>query len=144
VYPEVISCFGKNDFVSLFVCPEVELSLGDSRVSATDVRFLRRLVRDAKFRNATPEFTFTIWETVRKNEERNIFPNLSHVQYRINSYLAYELYMIAPYAIRLLQAIPKESPHASAARRYLKLLQALSEISDAYLPSDSLFREFIG
>ena len=144
VYPEVLSCFGKTDFVSLFVCPEIELSLGDDRISATDVRFLRRLVRDAKFRNATPEFTFTLWETVRENEEKNIFPNLAHVQYRINSYLAYEPYVIAPYAKGLLQAIPKESRHAPAAERYLRILKSIPEISDDCLPADSLFREFIG
>ncbi len=144
VYPEVTACFRGTPFVSLFVCPEIELSVGDRPLCATDVRFLRRLVRDSKFRSATPEFTFTIWETVRANEEKNIFPNLFDVQYRINSYLEYELYMIAPMAKVLLQTIPQKSRHAEAATRYLEILSALPEISDAYLPSDSLFREFIG
>lgn len=144
VYPEVLSCFGKNEFVSLFVCPEVELALGEARLSATDVRFLRRLVRDAKFRNAEPEFTFTLWKTVRENEEKNIFPNLAKVRYRVNSYLAYEPYMIAPLAVRLLRSIGKQSAHAERAEGYIRLLSSLPEISERYLPPDSLFREFIG
>lgn len=144
VYPEVLACFGKHPHVSLFVCPEADLELGDARLSGTDVRFLRRLVRDSKFRSATPEFTFTIWESVRKNEEKNIFPNLATVQYRINSYLEYELYMIASMAKALLQEIPVTSRHAEKAARYFELLSRLPQISDSYLPIDSLFREFIG
>ena len=144
VYPDVISCFGQNEFVSLFVCPEVRFSHGRETFDATDVRFLRRLVRDEKFRNASPEFTFTLWENVRKNEETNIFPNLKDVQYTINSYLEYELYMIARYAKPLLRSIDDTSRHAHQAKRYLDLLSSLPEISSSYLPQDSLFREFIG
>ena len=144
VYPEVVACFGKSPFVSLFVSPEVNLSVNGVALCAEDIRFLRRLVRDAKFRNAAPEFTFTLWETVRSNEEKNIFPNLSAVTYRIDSYLEYELYMIAPFAKALLVGITPDSEHFVKAERYYRMLNSLPEISHTYLPSDSLFREFIG
>ena len=144
VYPEVVACFGKSPFVSLFVSPEVNLSVNGVALCAEDIRFLRRLVRDAKFRNAAPEFTFTLWETVRSNEEKNIFPNLSAVTYRIDSYLEHELYMIAPFAKALLVGITPDSEHFAKAERYYRMLNSLPEISHTYLPSDSLFREFIG
>ena len=144
VYPEVLSCFPGASCASLFVCPEADILTDRARLCATDVRFLRRLVRDAKFRDAAPEFTFEIWESVRQNEEKNIFPNLSSVQYRVNSYLEFELYMIAPLAIELLAQIPSQGRFGGAARRYLEILSSLPEIPLSYLPPDSLFREFVG
>ena len=144
VYPAVTACFGANPYLSLFICPTVGLRVADESLDAADIRFLRRLVRDAKFRSASPEFTFSIWETVRRNEIVNIFPNLSEIDYTIDSYLAYELPMIRPFAEPLLREITRQSSHYDSAQRYLRILSEVEPISDGYLPKDSLFREFIG
>ncbi len=144
VYPSVTSLFLGHPCASVYISVGVDAACPGAVFAKEDIRFLRRLVRDARFRAASPEFTFRLWETVRENELRNILPYADNAEHSICSYLPYELHMIRPYAEELLSEIGKDSPYFGEASRLLGMLSYVPIISDAYLTEDSLFREFLG
>ena len=78
---------------------------------AVDIRFYRRLVRDFYRREASPEFTFELWESVRENENKNIFPFTSLANININSTLCYEIGMLKPYLDEILPLVPDTSKY---------------------------------
>lgn len=131
-------------FISEMTC----INLDDhNRIRTTDVRLLRRIVRDNQFRATPPEETLSMWASVRKGEETWIFPYLELADSVFNSALHYELPVLGHYAYRLLQAIPPESPHYLTARRVVKMLNYFPDIPENILdevPPLSLLREFIG
>lgn len=144
VYPSVTSFFLGHPYASVYISVGVDAACPGASFAREDIRFLRRLVRDARFRAASPEFTFRLWETVRENELRNILPYADNADHSICSYLPYELHMIRPYAEELLSEIGRESRYFSEASRLCEMLSYVPPISDAYLQRDSLFREFLG
>ena len=146
VYPEVTSLLSGVRCKSIFINVTEDVTVNNVFLSKTDVRLIRRIVRDFRFRSASPEFTLDIWKNVRKNEEENIFPYVAECDFTINSMQPYELFMIAPFAIPLLESVPDSSPHAQAAYGLLAKLRALSgnEIDPACLAPDSLYHEFLG
>ncbi|MBR6668402.1 MAG: nucleoside kinase [Clostridia bacterium] len=131
-------------FVSALTC----INLDDhNRIRTTDVRLLRRIVRDNQFRSTPPEETLAMWPSVRKGEETWIFPHQERADSMINTALHYELPVLGHYAYALLKAIPPESPHYLTARRMVKMLNYFPDISEDVLdevPPLSLLREFIG
>ncbi len=131
-------------FVSALTC----INLDDhNRIRTTDVRLLRRIVRDNQFRSTPPEETLAMWPSVRKGEETWIFPHQERADSMINTALHYELPVLGHYAYALLKAIPPESPHYLTARRLVKMLNYFPDISEDVLdevPPLSLLREFIG
>lgn len=144
VYPSVISLLRGHAFTSVYISVEKEVCCEGEIFRREDIRFLRRLVRDARFRGASPEFTFRLWETVRQNELRNILPFAEECDRKICSYLPYELHMIRPHAQRLLSQIGEQSRYFTQAQRLLRMLSYVPAISDEYLPQNSIFREFLG
>ena len=145
VYPEVTSLFGDR-YTSVFICVKDEVMCNGVYFSPHEIRLLRRVVRDYKFRNTSPENTLMIWESVRENEETSIFPNANNPDFFIDSFLTYELYMISNYALPLLRQVPLESSFKSCADsliRRLELLKTDFYLSD-FVPDSSMFREFIG
>lgn len=144
IYPQVTALFGRHHYRSVFLWVGEDASYGDTVFTIDDLRFLRRLVRDARFRSAEPEFTFRIWETVRANEEKHIFPFSDASDYLISTYHAYEPNMLRDEAIALLSTIRDESPWYPAAENLIKRLSPLPSISPAYLTEQSLFHEFFG
>ena len=146
VYPEVTALLSACRCKSIFINVTEDVMVNDVFFSRTDVRLIRRIVRDYRFRSAIPEFTLDIWKNVRKNEEENIFPYVADCDFTINSMQPYELFMLAPFAIPLLESVPDSSIHAQTACELLTKLLALSgnEIDPACLAPDSLYHEFLG
>ncbi|MBQ9325913.1 MAG: nucleoside kinase [Clostridia bacterium] len=131
-------------FVSALTC----LNLDDhNRIRTTDVRLLRRLVRDHQFRNTDPRDTFAMWESVRRGEETWIFPFQENADSVFNTTLHYELPILAHYARPLLQIIGPSDPGYLFAFRLRKMLNYLPAVDPEIfneIPPLSLLREFIG
>lgn len=145
VYPEVTELFGEN-YKSIFISVADDVSYRGVELSRNEIRLLRRIVRDYQFRNATAEFTFFLWDGVRDNEEKNIFPNAAECDVYINSFLAYELFIIDNYARDLLLSVPEESVHRADAEALFNKISAFDNpyFEDRMIPNNSVFREFIG
>lgn len=119
----------------------------NNNISTSDNRLLRRMVRDNRVRGITPEETIMRWHSVRRGENRNIFPFQENADASFNSALIYELPMLKYYAEPLLRRIAPSSPAYTEAIRLLKFLDyivALSPEEISAIPPTSIMREFIG
>lgn len=135
----------KSNKFKIFISPQAQINLDDhSPLSLTDLRLLRRLVRDKKFRSAPAEETFGMWPKVRAGEFKWIYATQEGADFVFNSYLPYELPVMKKYAMPLLQAIDKDSPYFTIAERLMRMLKFFIPLEDAWVPSNSLMREFIG
>ncbi len=145
VYPEVTALFGGKNR-SIFISVAEDVSYNGVTLASDEVRILRRIVRDNKFRNATAEFTLHLWDGVRSNEEKNIFPNAQNCDVYINSFLEYELFIIAKYARPLLMTVPADSKYRDEADVLERKLEVFDcdFLDDRMIPKNSVFREFIG
>lgn len=145
VYPEVTRLF-REGFHSIFMNVAEEVRYGNVVLSGTEIRLLRRTVRDCKFRGATPEFTLHLWEGVRDNEERNIFPNAAGCDLTLDSFLPYEPFYLARYALPMLETVPEDSRYRDEADGLAEKLRAFDcpYFEDRMIPTNSVFREFIG
>ena len=144
LYPEVNALFDLyGESVGIYIAPLSPLTSGDVTWEPNELRLLRRLVRDYHFRKTAPEQTFFLWEGVRRNEELNIFPYAHSCSYRIDSTMPYELGILKLCLSQVLPTVSKESPYRPLADEILRKLAAVAPISDALLPPDSLYQEFI-
>ncbi len=109
----------------------------------SDCRFVRRLVRDARHRNADAEQTYTLWDNVKKNERVSIEPYKKYADVTINTFFPYERYILDDDAVRLLDAVEPESNHYKSARHLIDLLDLSEQWADDVIPENSLLREFI-
>lgn len=135
----------KNEKYKIFISPQAQINLDDHNpLSLTDLRLLRRIVRDKKFRNSPAEETFAMWSKVRAGEFKWIYPYQEGSDYVFNSFLPYELAVMKKYALPLLQALPADSPCNSDAHRLIRMLKFFIDMPDEWVPSNSLMREFIG
>ena len=115
-----------------------------NRISTTDTRLVRRIVRDYNFRGYSAKSTLSTWHKVNKAEEKNIFPYQEGADAIFNTSLIYELSALKPQVMPLLEAIGKDEPEYAEARRLIKMLQYFEPIPKEDVPSNSLLREFIG
>ncbi|MBS4537811.1 nucleoside kinase [Clostridium sp. D2Q-11] len=116
-----------------------------NRIPTTDNRLIRRIVRDSKYRGRTAEGTLELWSSVRRGEERNIFPYQEQADVMFNSALVYELAVLRKYAEPLLKEVTRSSIHYGEAKRLLKFLGYFKIIrNDDIIPSTSILKEFIG
>jgi uridine kinase len=115
-----------------------------NRLSTTDLREIRRLVRDARTRGFSASETIARWESVRHGEEENIFPFRETADVTFNSATLYDLSVLKTFAEPLLFAIDREAPEYTEASRLLKLLDYFLGLSCEDVPRNSLLREFIG
>ena len=131
-------------FVSALTC----LNLDDhNRIRTTDVRLLRRIVRDYHFRNTPPEKTLAMWPSVRRGEEQWVFPCQEMADSMFNTALHYELPILRHYAYDMLDRVQEDCEGYVLARRLMKMLHYVPDISESLLneiPPLSLLREFIG
>lgn len=135
----------KHAKFKIFISPQAQMNLDDhTPVSLTDLRLIRRIVRDYKFRNASAEETISMWPSVRRGEFKWIYDTQEGCDYVYNSMLSYELPVMKKYAQPLLQAIPDDSPCFPTAERLLRMLKFFISMDDQWVPSNSLMREFIG
>ena len=115
-----------------------------NRISTTDARLLRRIARDARTRGFSAQATIAMWPSVRRGEEKNIFPYQDSADRVFNSALIYETALLRPYVEPLLYRIPKTSPEYPEAKRLLKFLSYFLSIPADEVPRTSLIREFTG
>ena len=135
----------KSAKFKIFIAPQSQTNLDDHNpVSLTDLRLIRRIVRDKKFRNSSAEETLSMWPSVRRGEFKWIYDTQEGSDYVYNSYLPYELPVMKKYALPLLQAIDKESEYWPDAARLIRMLKFFIDMEDNWVPSNSLMREFIG
>lgn len=135
----------KSAKFKIFISPTSQLNLDEhTPVSLTDLRLVRRIVRDFKFRNASAEETIGMWPSVRAGEFRWIYATQEGSDYVYNSILPYELAVMRKYAMPLLSKIQPESPCYPTAQRLMKMLKHFVDMNEEWVPSNSLMREFIG
>ena len=115
-----------------------------NRIATTDVRLLRRMVRDNRTRGTAATGTLNMWQSVRRGEEKYIFPFQESADAVFNSALIYELSVLKLYAEPLLFGISKEDPQYYEAKRLLKFLDYFLGVTSEGLPNNSLIREFVG
>ncbi len=115
-----------------------------NRISTTDTRLIRRLVRDYNFRGYDALKTLQNWGMVNRGEENYIFPYQEDADSMFNTSLIYEISALKKYALPLLNAIDNTHPEYSEAKSLCELLKYFDDINDEYIPQNSLLREFIG
>ncbi len=115
-----------------------------NRIPTTDGRLIRRMVRDYRTRGASAKRTLSMWESVRRGEEENIFPFQEEADAMFNSALVYELAVLKQFIEPLLFGIPKEDPEFLEAKRLLKFMEYFLGISSEDVPHNSILREFVG
>lgn len=129
----------------LYVSALTQLNLDHhNRVSTTDTRLIRRIVRDAATRGYTAADTLRRWDSVRKGETTRIFPYQENADVMFNSALVYELAALRPLAEPLLLQVPPDTPEYVRAKRLLSLLAWFQPCPHDIIPDNSLLREFIG
>lgn len=129
----------------VFVCPFTPLSIDrHNHLSTTDMRLIRRIVRDNRTRGYTVEDTMKSWAKVKAGEEKYIFPYTDDVDAVLNTAYVYELGVLRVFAEPLLYSVKMNSPHYEEARRLLGLLRNFFPISSEYIEDDNTLREFIG
>lgn len=115
-----------------------------NRISTTDTRMLRRILRDSRDRGYSATDTIQRWESVRAGEKEHIFPYQENADVMFNSALAYELTTLKPLVEPLLRQVPFGSPEHIEAKRLLKFLEWFLPTGTEYVPDNSILREFIG
>ncbi len=115
-----------------------------NRISTTDSRLIRRIVRDYQFRGYSALHTLKMWPSVNRGEEKNIFPFQEEADIMFNTSLVYEISALKPMALPLLQEIDSSEPEYAEAKRLCEILQYFEEIPKELIPTNSLLREFLG
>ena len=115
-----------------------------NRISTTDTRLIRRIVRDYQFRGYSALHTLNTWHKVTEGEEKNIFPYQELANTIFNTSLIYELNALKPIAMPLLQEITDEYREYAEAQRLINILKYFREVPKSYVPNNSLLKEFLG
>ncbi len=115
-----------------------------NRISSTDTRLVRRIVRDYQFRGYSAKQTIAGWYMVNRGEEKNIFPYQENANVIFNTSLIYELGVLKAIAMPLLEEIKPEEPEYAEARRLINMLRYFEIIPAEYVPANSLIKEFVG
>ncbi len=144
VYPEVTSLFPREALLSLYISVEDTVEAEGGLWLPREIRLLRRLLRDSKFRGTDAETTFSHWGGVVRNELASIEPYKDGCDHRIDSSMPYELCVLRDPLLALLDTVDEGSDHAVTARLLREKLSRLPSIPQAYVPADSVLREFIG
>lgn len=144
VYPDLTRYLAGSPYEALFISVEDSLSVGGKVFAPRELRFMRRLVRDYKFRASDAENTFAIWQSVLDNEETHIYPNIGANVTRLDSLLLYEVQVIKPFVLDVLSTLPACSAFAPQADKIREKLSGIEPIPAQLVPAESVFREFIG
>ena len=129
----------------IYISALTQLNIDEhNRIPTTDMRLLRRMVRDNRTRGYSAAQTIDRWPDVRRGEERNIFPFQDQADVILNTSMIYELAVIKSFAEPLLFGIPMEAPEYIEAKRLLKFLDYVLPLSPEVVPGTSIVREFIG
>ena len=142
---KLTSLIAKHQKFKIFIAPQAQINLDNHNpISLTDLRLLRRIVRDFQFRNASAEETMEMWPSVRKGEFKWIYKTQENADYVFNSLLPYELCVMKTFALPLLKKIDYNSPHYILANRLVKFLKYFVDLDTKWIPCNSILREFVG
>lgn len=132
--------------LKIFVSALTPMSLDAfNRIHTTDLRLLRRMVRDSRFRSHDALDTIKMWPSVRYGEEKYIFPCQEEADIFFNTSLIYEPAILRKFAVPLLETVPKEEKKAFfTASRLLRLLRLVEPLDEDMIPNNSILKEFIG
>jgi uridine kinase len=143
--PSLVTQISREHILRIYISALTQLKLDRlNRVATSDTRLLRRIVRDARTRGYTARQTISRWESVRRGEERNIFPYQEQADVMFNSALVYELALLKPFAEPLLRQVEPGVPEYVETRRLLTFLEWFHPCDASLVPEDSILREFIG
>lgn len=135
----------KENKFKIYISALTQLNIDEhNRIPSTDGRLIRRMVRDARTRGITAKQTIDMWYSVRRGEEKYIFPYQEEADVMFNSALIYELAVLKLYAEPLLFGINKDEPEYLEAKRLLKFLDYFLAIGSEDIPNNSILREFVG
>ena len=142
---ELLREIPKSKKYKIYVSPLVYLNIDDdNRINLTDIRLLRRMVRDNRTRGYTPSQTLQTWKEVREGEEKYVFPYQDCADVVCNTFSPSELPIMKVYALPLLYKVPAEDPEYLTVLRLIKLLNLVLPLPSDDVPSLSILREFIG
>lgn len=142
---ELLTNIPKKKKFKIYVSPLTYLNIdNDNRISMTDLRLLRRMVRDNRTRGYSPSVTLGTWMKVRSGEEKHVFPYQDNADALFNTSLAYELSVLKTYVEPLLFSIKEDDPEYQTAQRLIELLKFVLPIPSESVPKTSILREFIG
>lgn len=143
--PKLISKVSNDNIFKIYISALTQLNIDNhNRISTTDVRKVRRIVRDSLSRGYGAEETLKMWPAIRKGEKNNIFIYQEGADAIFNSTLVYELCVLKPYALKELEKVSENSSVYAEAIRLKSFLSFFKEISIDEVPKNSLLREFIG
>lgn len=143
--PQLLPGIPPETTFRIYVSALTQLNLDrQNRISTTDTREVRRIVRDARERGYSAKQTVQRWESVVRGEKVNIFPYQENANVMFNSALAYELAALKPLAEPLLRQVPYGCPEYIEAKRMLALLEWFEPLESDLIPDNSILREFVG
>jgi len=143
--PQLLAGIPQEQTFRIYVSCLTQLNLDrQNRISTTDTRLIRRIVRDAHERGYSARDTICRWDSVRNGEKTNIFPYQENADIMFNSALVYELSALKPLAEPLLRQVPYGIPEHIEAKRLLALLEWFLPIDSELIPDNSILREFVG
>jgi uridine kinase len=129
----------------IYISPLTQINMDNhNRIATTDVRMIRRIVRDYLSRGYDVEYTLKMWASIRRGEDKNIFPYQEDADVMFNSALIYELAVLKKYALEELYKVHPESQVYNEARRLIEFLHFFKDVDKDVVPTNSLIREFIG
>ncbi|WP_195970949.1 nucleoside kinase [Clostridium thermobutyricum] len=143
--PKLTEKVKEENKYKIYISALTQLNLDNhNRIHTTDVRKIRRIVRDYLSRGYGGEDTLKMWPSIKRGEKKNIFVYQEDCEDMFNSTLVYELSVLKPFALKELNKIKKDSPVYAEAYRLKSFLSFFKEIPMEYVPENSIFREFIG
>ena len=129
----------------IFIAPQAQVNIDDHNpLSLTDLRLLRRIIRDYRTRNASAIDTMSMWASVRKGEFKSIYKTQEGANYVYNSFSSFELSAMKKYAMPLLEEIDVDNQYFPVAERLIRMLKFFDDLPDEWVPCNSIIREFIG
>jgi len=135
----------KDNKYKIYVSALTSINIDDhNAIRTTEARLLRRMVRDYQFRGSSSEKTLSLWESVRRGEDKNIFPYQEEADEMFNSAMLYEIGVLKPYAEPLLKQISPDSKYYCQAKKMLDFIQYFEPIKSDAIPNNSIIKEFIG
>lgn len=145
VYPKITALFKNRDYAGIFINVDDDVTVNGVFFCRDDIRLSRRIVRDYKFRGASAEFTLFLWDKVRENEDKSIYPYKNDVcKIQLNSFMDYELFLLSGYIINILDEVEENSKYYNKAKELKDKFLKLDTISYDYVPEKSLYTEFLG
>lgn len=143
IYPEVTEVLSCVPMKAIAIGVSEDVCVNGVFFDRREIRFIRRIVRDFRKRGASAEFTFYIWQSVAKNEEKNIYPHEHGADVRLSSFHPYELFVLKAPLLSVLATVPVTSPYAKEAQRLAEKVFYFPEIPEEMIPKDSMFMEFL-